>query len=116
MQLGVLPEAEKTELAATYDGLNPVKLLKQINDKKALIQIKARALAGIGYIGGKDCIEPLVQYYKKEKNATMRAEAIFALGFIMDRQEIGSLYKITADNNFNIRLLIMDHIFVSRPD
>ena len=29
---GVLTEAKKTELAATYHGLNPVKLLKQIND------------------------------------------------------------------------------------
>ena len=29
---GVLTEAKKTELAATYNGLNPVKLLKQIND------------------------------------------------------------------------------------
>ena len=32
VQLGVLTEAKKTELAAIYHGLNPVKLLKQIND------------------------------------------------------------------------------------
>ncbi len=32
VQAGVLIEAKKTELAATYHGLNPVKLLKQIND------------------------------------------------------------------------------------
>ena len=32
MQSGVLTEAEKTELATIYHGLNPVKLLKQIND------------------------------------------------------------------------------------
>ena len=32
LQAGVLTEAKKTELAATYHGLNPVKLLRQIND------------------------------------------------------------------------------------
>lgn len=31
MEAGVLTEAKKTELAATYGGLNPVMLLKQIN-------------------------------------------------------------------------------------
>jgi hypothetical protein len=32
VQSGVLTEAKKTELAVTYHGLNPVNLLKQIND------------------------------------------------------------------------------------
>jgi hypothetical protein len=32
VQSGVLTEVKNTELAATYHGLNPVKLLKQIND------------------------------------------------------------------------------------
>ena len=32
LQGAVLTEAKKTELAATYHGLNPVKLLEQIND------------------------------------------------------------------------------------
>ena len=32
MQAGVLNETKKAELAATYHGLNPVNLLKQIND------------------------------------------------------------------------------------
>ena len=32
VQAGVLTEAKKAELAVTYHGLNPVKLLKQIND------------------------------------------------------------------------------------
>jgi hypothetical protein len=32
LQAGVLTEAKRAELAATYHGLNPVKLLKQIND------------------------------------------------------------------------------------
>ncbi len=31
LRLGVLSEAKKTELAATYGGLNPVQLLKQLN-------------------------------------------------------------------------------------
>lgn len=91
-------------------------LLKQINNKKTPLQIRARAINGIGYIGGKNAIEPLIKYYKTEKNAILRAETIFALGFILDREKINSLYKITADNNFNIKLLIMDHIFVSRPE
>jgi hypothetical protein len=32
MQSSVLIEVKKTELAAAYHGLNPVKLLKQINE------------------------------------------------------------------------------------
>jgi hypothetical protein len=32
VQSGVLTDAKRTELAATYHGLNPVLLLKQIND------------------------------------------------------------------------------------
>jgi hypothetical protein len=32
VQAGVLTEAKKAEMAVTYHGLNPVKLLKQIND------------------------------------------------------------------------------------
>ena len=31
LQSGVLSEAKQAEMAATYHGLNPVKLLKQIN-------------------------------------------------------------------------------------
>jgi len=31
VQSGVLTEEKKAELAATYSGLNPVQLLKQIN-------------------------------------------------------------------------------------
>lgn len=37
LQAGILTDAKKAELAATYYGLNPVKLLKQINDN--LVQL-----------------------------------------------------------------------------
>jgi len=43
--LGVLSSAKQTELAAAYNGLNPVKLLKQINDTLELTK-KHKLLKG----------------------------------------------------------------------
>jgi hypothetical protein len=42
VQAGVLTEAKKADLAVTYHGLNPVKLLKQINDNLEQLWLSAK--------------------------------------------------------------------------
>ncbi|MBM3120028.1 MAG: transposase family protein [Chloroflexi bacterium] len=48
MRSGALTEAKKTELAATYHGLNPVKLLKQINSNLEQLWTLAQHPANLG--------------------------------------------------------------------
>jgi HEAT repeat protein len=91
-------------------------LYKQIEEKLTPIPIKIRALHGIGYIGDKQSIAHLVKFYNNEKNDELRSYSVLALGFLLDKSDINPLYKITADMNFKIRLLIQDHIFFSKPD
>jgi hypothetical protein len=43
---GILSEAKRTELAATYHGLNPVLLLKQINGNLEKLWAAGRAPSG----------------------------------------------------------------------
>ncbi|MEK7449648.1 MAG: HEAT repeat domain-containing protein [Planctomycetota bacterium] len=89
---------------------------KKLTDKTLAPDMKMKILHGIGYIGDKTSIEPLAEFYKTEKNNDLRAYAVLALGFVLDRDKINPLYKITADSNYNIRLAIMDHIYYSKPD
>jgi HEAT repeat protein len=91
-------------------------LYKRISDSKTLPQIKTRALHGLGYIGDKTSIKPLMDFYASEKNDDLKSYAILAMGFILDKEQISPLYKITANNNFRITMLILDHIFFSKPD
>jgi len=69
-------------------------------DKKLTLEIKMRAIHGLGYLGDKSSIEPLINFYKEEKSDDLRTYAIMALGFILDGDKVNPLYKITADNNF----------------
>ncbi|MBI4834539.1 MAG: HEAT repeat domain-containing protein [Planctomycetes bacterium] len=91
-------------------------LYKRISDSKSLPQIKTRALHGIGYIGDKASIKQLMDFYVAEKNDDLRSYAILAMGFILDNERVNPLYKITADNNFVITMLILNHIFFSKPE
>jgi HEAT repeat protein len=91
-------------------------LYSQLNDKMLHPQIRMRAICGIGYLGDKTSIEPLINFYKQEKNDDLRGYAVLALGFVLDKDKINPLYKITADNDFKITLLIIDHIFFSKPE
>lgn len=91
-------------------------LHKQLKEKKASEVILLRALHGTAYIGDKSSIDYLLDFYKDEKNLTLRMYAMFALGFVLDKDKINPLYKITADNNYYIWLNIMDHIYASKPD
>ncbi|MBI4833619.1 MAG: HEAT repeat domain-containing protein [Planctomycetes bacterium] len=91
-------------------------LYKKIEDKLTPTDIKSRALNGIAYIGDKGSIDHLVKYYDSEKNDELRFYSILAIGFILDKDTINPLYKITADMNFKVKMLIQDHIFFSKPD
>jgi HEAT repeat protein len=91
-------------------------LHKHMKDKKANMPILQRAAHGLAYVGDKESVNILVESYKNEQNQDLRMYIIFALGFILDAQKVNPLYDITADNNYNIWLNIMDHINVSKPD
>ena len=98
----------KEVLSTLYDQLKDSNKLQQDS--------KWRVLHGIGYIGDKTSIEPLINYYRTEDEEYSRMYAVFALGMVLDKDKINPLYKITADNNFNIWLRIIDHIQISKPD
>ncbi|MCK5579413.1 MAG: HEAT repeat domain-containing protein, partial [Planctomycetes bacterium] len=88
----------------------------KLSDKSLANQVKLKAIHGLGYVGDKTSIDPLINFYQNEKNANLRAYAVMALGFILDKDKINPLYKITADGNHNIRLNVINYILLSKPD
>lgn len=91
-------------------------LYEQLKNESLIPELKWSVLFGIAYIGNKTSIEPLVNFYKEQNDNWVRRYVVFALGYILDKDKINPLYAITADNNFNIWLRIIDHILMSRPD
>jgi HEAT repeat protein len=91
-------------------------LHNQIANKELMPQFILRALHGIAYIGDKSSLEKLIDFYDAEQNPDVRQYAMFALGFILDPEKINPLYKVTSDTNYDIRLLVLDHVFTSKPD
>ncbi|MEK7449445.1 MAG: HEAT repeat domain-containing protein, partial [Planctomycetota bacterium] len=91
-------------------------LHQKLTEKSVPEKIKQRILHGLGYFGDKNSIDKLIEFYKNEKNINLRSYAVLALGFIIDRNQITPLYKITADNNPYVKLGVMDYILFSKPD
>jgi len=91
-------------------------LNEKLKDNSLQPEIKARILHGLAYLGDKSSIKPIIKTYEESIDDYTRDYATFALGYIMDKNKVNPLYRITADNNFNIDLNIIDHIFVSRLD
>ena len=85
-------------------------------DKSVLSGAKWKILHGIGYVGDETSIDPLMNFYKNEKDGKVRAYAAMALGFVLDKDKINPLYKITSEGNHNIRLDVMIDILFNRPD
>jgi HEAT repeat protein len=91
-------------------------LYNELSNEKLHPEIKYRILYGIAYVGDKNSFEHLMKYYKDLKDDNLRIYSCFALGYLLDKDKINPLYRITADNNVNIWLKIIDHIFISKPD
>ncbi len=91
-------------------------LYEQLKNEDLYPELKYRVLHSLAYIGDKSSLEPLLKFYKSQKDDYIKTYAIFALGYILDKNKINPLYKITADNNFDIWLNITDHIFMNKPD
>ena len=91
-------------------------LYEQLKDPATDQDMMLRVLNGIGYLGDESSIAPLIDYYGRVETDTLRMYAVMALGFVLDKNKISPLYKITADNNINIHLTVLDYILASRPD
>jgi HEAT repeat protein len=91
-------------------------LYEQLNDKLVLWETKSRILHGIGYIGDKKSIETLISFSNAQEYDYLNIDIVYALGYILDKDMVNPLYRITADSNFHINLQIINHIFMSRPD
>ncbi|MFH0887754.1 MAG: HEAT repeat domain-containing protein [Planctomycetota bacterium] len=83
------------------------KLIQQASQTKDPL-IRAYALHAIGLVGDRESSQAFIEAYK-DNNAFVRFETITGIGFLLDKNKINPLDKITADN-IDITMVIMDHI------
>ncbi|MFH0887753.1 MAG: HEAT repeat domain-containing protein [Planctomycetota bacterium] len=83
------------------------KLIQQASQTKDPL-IRAYALHAIGLVGDRESSQTFIEAYK-DNNAFVRFETITGIGFLLDKNKINPLDKITADN-IDVTMLIMDHI------
>jgi len=91
-------------------------LHERLKNESLHSEIQYRILHGLAYIGDKTSLEHLVKFYNEQRDNYLRMYTVFALGYILDKNKISPLYKITADTNFDIWLDIIDQIAISKPD
>ncbi|MFH1230887.1 MAG: HEAT repeat domain-containing protein [Planctomycetota bacterium] len=83
------------------------KLIQQANQIKDPL-LRSYALHAIGLVGDKELSQVFVEAYK-DNNISVRFETVAGIGFLLDKNKINPLNKITADN-IDITTLIMNHI------
>jgi len=86
-------------------------LTKQLEDKNLANDIKLNTLHGIGYIGDKSSIEPLINAYKQEKDNWVRMYAVQSLLLLLEKETINCYCCVIANYNFSINRLILDYMF-----
>lgn len=84
------------------------KMYKDYDEKPAYV--KAIALGVFGSIGGKETVSFILERYEKEDNKSMKLLMITALGYLADPNKVSVLKELTADNNYQIKFLSIDHI------
>ncbi|MDI6788767.1 MAG: HEAT repeat domain-containing protein, partial [Planctomycetota bacterium] len=82
------------------------RLQVDVNSKD--IYMKAYALHTLSLIGDRESAKAFVES-AKDGNSEVRRTTMTAIGFLMDKNAINPLNKITADN-IDVQMLIMDHI------
>ena len=79
-------------------------------DKKEMTALRQHAFHSAGLIGGQDIISDMVKLYDDEANPKVREYIISSLGFVVDVNEMPLLAKVTADNDYNVFMSIMEHL------
>jgi HEAT repeat protein len=86
-------------------------LTTQLENKDLPNDTKLNTLHGIGYIGDKSSIEPLINAYKQEKDNWVRMYAVQSLLLLLEKETINCYCCVIANFNFNLNRLILDYIF-----
>ncbi|MBI5359893.1 MAG: HEAT repeat domain-containing protein [Planctomycetes bacterium] len=72
--------------------------------------IKALAVLVLGKIGDKGTVVFLKNRFEKETNKSNRLIIVASLGYLADPNRITTLRELTADNNYQIKFLSIDHV------
>ena len=83
------------------------RLNEHINSKDETLV--SYALHTLGLIGNKESAQIIVNTYKNKDNPDVRRSAVVAIGFLLDKEKVNPLNKVTADN-IDIQMQIMNHI------
>ncbi|MDI6787608.1 MAG: HEAT repeat domain-containing protein, partial [Planctomycetota bacterium] len=96
-------------LALTMLGKRKEVLAKlQEHIKSKDIYLRAYALHTLGLVGDRASAKAFVES-AKDNNREVRKSVITGIGFLMDKNAINPLNKVTADN-IDIQISIIDHI------
>jgi HEAT repeat protein len=81
-------------------------LMKHCGSKDATL--RTYALRTLGLIGNKESAKAFVESYK-DNNPEVRKATVTSIGFLMDKQPVNPIDRITADN-IDLNLEIMNHL------
>lgn len=85
-------------------------MIRKHFDRKEMTALRQHALHSAGLVGNKDIIGEMVKLYDDEANPQVRNYIISSLGFLVDVNETPLLAKVTADNDYNVFMWIMEHL------
>ncbi|MBI5779108.1 MAG: HEAT repeat domain-containing protein [Planctomycetes bacterium] len=85
-------------------------MIRKHFDKKEMTALRQHAIHSAGLIGGKDIISDVAKLYDDETNPQVRNYIVSSLGFVVDVNETPLLTKVTADNDYNVFMWIMEHL------
>ncbi|MEW6026916.1 MAG: HEAT repeat domain-containing protein [Planctomycetota bacterium] len=97
-----------TMLGAGEDAVLPV--IRKHLDRKEMTALRQHALHSAGLVGNKEIIGEIAKLYDEETNPQVRNYIITSLGFLVDVNETPLLTKVTADNDYNVFMWIMEHL------
>jgi HEAT repeat protein len=95
-------------LGAGNDVVLPV--IRRHFDKKEMASLRQHAIYSAGLIGNKEIIGDLVKLYDDETSPQTRNYIISSLGFLVDANETPLIARVTADNDYNVFMWIMEHL------
>ncbi|MBI5359493.1 MAG: HEAT repeat domain-containing protein [Planctomycetes bacterium] len=72
--------------------------------------IKSLIVTVLGRVGDRGTVTFLKNKYEKENNKSTRLSMMSSLGYLADPNNVTILRELTADNNYNIQFLSIDHV------